>query len=627
MTTALFEVLPLDLQKQIEGELLEILKRAAQELGAAQALICFIQEQHDEEAKVTFRDPSRLWIRTLENIKLAILPPDVLGLTGWSASRDLIGRWPGNANGSEYYFSVDPRVTSEIVAPIHLSEAVTGVLLFDSAAEGRTYQRDDEKLVDKFRREIEFRIQYVARLSDEDSVRHELGSIAAFCYERTLSARGYVGVKRWDGLFEYFKVGEGKEVFLELSPQEGLCGKVMRTGNFENPKVLLDDPDYIPSDPLINSEIICPILDQGEIVGIINMESYAKHAYDATAERLILQKAEDAAEFTHYYRTPADAEFGYAFMDLYESLMNALARERRRDVKTTDIFQAMQNILAQRAKSSLKGLRCECWLRENPPDVLSTVSVDWESASKGGSAGWERLSYLYAPVLLDGDPKWIVVVEREGIVSQDDLMTLKALCRIASRALDQWGRERRAEQYIDLLQLMISSPDESITEHVVRSTCDILESDHCTLFVLLEFDGRSLFVPGASTAVEIQIRSGVPAYTAAKSDGLTGWVAETRMPLRVRDVQDRDELNSIDPMLEWKGRLSETFDQRCRSLMAFPIFHPQDSGQMVGILRTHRDSRSRRPGYTDEHFAIMRSVAQLLSAPVGKYFDRVRPRI
>src|SRR5205823_2232937 len=71
----------------------------------------------------------------------------------------------------------------------------------------------------------------------------------------------------------------------------------------------------------------------------------------------------------------------------------------------------------------------------------------------------------------------------------------------------------------------------------------------------------------------------------APGEGITGWVGAHRVPLRLRNCGDPDELSRWDRGLEWKGKTREIASQIGfeRPLLAVPILDAQ--GVCHGVLR------------------------------------------
>jgi putative methionine-R-sulfoxide reductase with GAF domain len=427
-------------------------------------------------------------------------------------------------------------------------------------------------------------------------------------------------VKRWDGLLEYFTFGEGKEMFLDLAPHEGLCGKVFRTGKLENPKQsLLKDGNYIPSDSGINSEIVCPINSNGETIGVINLESYVPDAYDEKVEDLLTREAKEAVPFVEIFTKPPDPRFGYAIADLFKSSLAV-----RPPSSPEGFSEEIRRALERWAKKMLPVRRCEYWLNRDDPQPSLFQGRFWEVVAQSRpidtlpSTG----KILYAPLLLQGEPLLVIALELEVEPGPQEVRTLKALCRIASEAFRRARYEYRVRRFIKLLEMLTSQDgSETLINQVVQDVPFLLQSNHCSLFYLLQYAESQIFVIGPSTAREVYTREHLSGYLPGESGGLTGFVA-TGVPLRILNVRDEKELKSIHSKLEWKSLISEDIALDCRSYLAVPIFDPQVPKKVIGVLRTHRDSKSHRSGFSDEDVGMFEMLAYLLSKHVSIFLDK-----
>lgn len=98
-------------------------------------------------------------------------------------------------------------------------------------------------------------------------------------------------------------------------------------------------------------------------------------------------------------------------------------------------------------------------------------------------------------------------------------------------------------------------------------------------------------------------------------EGLTGWVAKTGRPLRVKNLEDEAELRRIDPDLSWSDKYSgfsgasREARRRQRAFLAVPI---KIEGVTMGVLRIAKtDEPDRR--YTKQHEDLLMTFAEQLS--------------
>jgi len=612
-----FEYLPADMIDELE-HLLELpLLEAYERLGKGQAFIQFIGVGAEG---VPLQTPtSRLWISE-PGFKVLIWPnasgEAPLGLTRWVALNDKIVIYPTGPE-SIHYAEAYEKVKTELVGPIHFNHKVTGVALFD-CIEDRCYGESDQEFFAGFLHKIDQAILKLGRRKKESHVAEELKGIASHCYSETLTARGYIAVKRWDGTLEYFTVGEGKEKFLELAPHEGLCGKVFRTGDLENPKQsLFEDGNYIPSDSSIKSEIVCPIKLNGETIGVINLESYSPNAYDEKVERFLAGEAEKALDYAKFYVKPPDSEFGFAITDLFRSSLWVRPPESSQELE-----EEIRSTLGRWAVNLLHAKSFEFWLSHTDPPPYLLRGLVWDEAIQGGSEQSRGKSNraLYAPLLVHGDPIAVIALECEGDEVPEEAKTLKALCRIASEAFRRARYEYRVRCFIKVMELLVAEEcGEMQIIQVINDIPFLLQSNHCTLFYRLEYAGEILFAAGPSTAHEIHVRGLSPGYAPLQTEGLTGFAAATGRPLRIHNVQDGKELSEIHPDLNWKSLVSEEIEHDCRSYLAYPIFDLTEAQNVIGVLRTHRDARSHRSGFTSEDESMFKTIAYLLARPLSAF--------
>ncbi|MFL6210886.1 MAG: GAF domain-containing protein [Pyrinomonadaceae bacterium] len=103
-------------------------------------------------------------------------------------------------------------------------------------------------------------------------------------------------------------------------------------------------------------------------------------------------------------------------------------------------------------------------------------------------------------------------------------------------------------------------------------------------------------------------------------EGLTGWVAKTGRPLRIKNIEDTEELGKIDIKLTWKdkyrgfraaGKEKQTHQ---RAFLAVPI---KIKGMTVGVLRIAKTLEPNRE-YSEHNENLLVSIADHLSAILMK---------
>ncbi|HET6974935.1 MAG TPA: GAF domain-containing protein [Pyrinomonadaceae bacterium] len=102
----------------------------------------------------------------------------------------------------------------------------------------------------------------------------------------------------------------------------------------------------------------------------------------------------------------------------------------------------------------------------------------------------------------------------------------------------------------------------------------------------------------------------------AIGEGLTGWVAKTGKPLRIANIEDKNELRRIDPKLRWSDKYkgfegaTERERQYCRAFLAVPI---KIESVIIGVLRV---AKTMEPNarFSYEHEELMVTLAEHLSS-------------
>ena len=138
---------------------------------------------------------------------------------------------------------------------------------------------------------------------DPDQVIH---TVLKRAIEITASDRG--GVYLYDA--ERQRLVDAAAIKMERDLQEtsrdlswlginGIVGRVLRSGQ----TALIDDvgraPDYVPASPHSRSELCVPVVQEGLVTGVINLESNRLRGYTASHQRFVEQLAQHAAIALH----------------------------------------------------------------------------------------------------------------------------------------------------------------------------------------------------------------------------------------------------------------------------------------------------------------------------------------
>lgn len=74
---------------------------------------------------------------------------------------------------------------------------------------------------------------------------------------------------------------------IRTSPGQGICGKAALEKRPVRIDDVLNDPDYIPVDNEVRSELAIPILFSETLIGVLNIESTQAHAFDENDEEIL----------------------------------------------------------------------------------------------------------------------------------------------------------------------------------------------------------------------------------------------------------------------------------------------------------------------------------------------------
>lgn len=75
----------------------------------------------------------------------------------------------------------------------------------------------------------------------------------------------------------------------------GIVARVCRTGRLANVADVENDPDYYVSIPSTRAELVVPLMIDGEVIGVINVESPETGTFSSSDERILTSFAEQAA--------------------------------------------------------------------------------------------------------------------------------------------------------------------------------------------------------------------------------------------------------------------------------------------------------------------------------------------
>jgi len=193
------------------------------------------------------------------------------------------------------YISADPAVYSEAAVPIIIDSEVRGVLNIEAGAE-RTLGDGDLQLLQTLARQLSVALRNatlydeVKRTRDEMSVLYEaakaisssleMESVLETLVQVTCRAFGYeygaillVDERSGDLIVEATHGYSPGTRGYRVAAGKGITGWVQRTGKAECVNDVRQDPRYIGVNPHAAAEIAVPLIREGRVIGVFNVES------------------------------------------------------------------------------------------------------------------------------------------------------------------------------------------------------------------------------------------------------------------------------------------------------------------------------------------------------------------
>jgi L-methionine (R)-S-oxide reductase len=106
----------------------------------------------------------------------------------------------------------------------------------------------------------------------------------------------WVGFYLFDGNALFLGPFQGKVACVDITLDRGVCGKAAR----EQKTVIVEDvhqfPGHIACDAGSNSEIVVPIVYQGTLLAVLDLDSYAYGSFDAVDQKYLELLCEKLAE-------------------------------------------------------------------------------------------------------------------------------------------------------------------------------------------------------------------------------------------------------------------------------------------------------------------------------------------
>ena len=220
-------------------------------------------------------------------------------------------------------------------------------------------------------------------------------------------------------------------------------------------------------------------------------------------------------------------------------------------------------------------------------------------------------SALVVPIQVQAEGRVRGVINLESDVTEafteEDIAFVSALADFAALRLamaDLYARERALVQMGR--ELSVSPDPDALMQRVLTITHEILRFEDCSLF-FLDPGTQRLILVATRGALTPQVRQA----TYAPGEGLTGWVAATGKPVRLRHPSEHPN---------YKGVHREIAEDETGAFIAVPI--KAHSG-VVGVLRALR-RKTASPWFPNEFTREDQDVLETIASQVGTAVDNAQ---
>lgn len=550
------------------------------------------------------------------------------GISGLAILKNTTTSWPDSPETELVRLAAEPESKLEIATPIRFEGLPTGVIL-------ATFLGSDIPAISEKKRqiaELEFQAERVSALVDikarDEPLRLKVRTILRSIIPATESKRGYVAIKNEDGSITYVTdKDDDEDVFLRLNLSEGLTGRALR----EQTDIVLDnvweDDDYVPSDPEINSELLF-VLDLSEIgAAVLNLEANPPAHFDAKRRERARSAVEElepiVSEFLQLRRPSAfDQEIVLGFIEEVEANISnkgLISLSELNDFLLSIVRRNLQKLFPAESLIEWDGRR-----GLEPPRELSALK--WTNSIERGVLEREEDTkwIVFAPFRRDGQVSRIFAFSSSSPRSIRDARTMRSICRFAELSFHDHSSRILEENFRRLIEDVIQPSDEDINlQRALHKMCEICQIDAMTMFGIHLSGRENRLVPVATTSPNLQAKDGQNEYYLIDAeDGLTGYVAWSKRPLILQNVNNKDERKRIGEDFNpiWKKKIAEHRDEDIQSFIAFPLLDPKTSN-LYGVLRGHRLHRNAQAPFSENDIQRVRLFSKLVPLVFSRLLD------
>ena len=132
-------------------------------------------------------------------------------------------------------------------------------------------------------------------VSDNPTQLSVLANISALLYEE-ISDLNWVGFYLLSGETLYLGPFQGKKATTTIPIRRGVCGAAARSLSIQNISDVHAHPDHLACDERSNSELVIPIILNGHLYGVLDIDSPIVNRFDAELEAACVKIVEILTE-------------------------------------------------------------------------------------------------------------------------------------------------------------------------------------------------------------------------------------------------------------------------------------------------------------------------------------------
>lgn len=418
------------------------------------------------------------------------------------------------------------------------------------------------------------------------------------------------------------------------------------------------DDRYLSVCPDTRSELAAPLIRNGEVIGVLNLEARGVNHFDSWHQKLLVKvlaglgdavgRARDA-ELERSHKLALTVRFGVleeidrSIMDCATeaSFLDNVAQQMVRLFPEYEMCTVWQKD-ADRSKLHLMGTGLSPEIGLVPNNVHRTIPLEGSISGKVVTEnrflqvrGLQRhdlfvrkelarqlslegmLSVPIPNVGTGGAIGCINVYTRERLhfFRREDTRLLQQIARSVAVAYARLQAEQELSAYAETAGLCQERPASRETlDQVAEMAARKTEAHGCSIFL---WDGSLLRLRG-TTGRESGFDYGEVSY--ALGEGMTGWVGENETAVRILDKSSPEEIESFEGMTPRHKyqEASTTVDALKQSFLGVPIY---SNNRLAGVIRVVEKERHLPFTLLDQR--ILEAIARQLGIALAANVDRL----